>query len=43
MPVQADPEALLDSRPTVRAALDLGAAALRQAGNEDARVLEGGR
>ncbi len=38
MPVQADPEALVDSRPTVRAALDLGAAALREAGIDGGRV-----
>ena len=38
MPVQADPEALIDSRPTVRAALDLGAAALRDAGIDGGRV-----
>ena len=38
MPVQADPEALVDSRPTVRAALDLGAAALRAAGIDGGRV-----
>jgi len=38
MPVQADPEALVDSRPTVRAALDLGAAALRDAGIDGGRV-----
>jgi release factor glutamine methyltransferase len=34
MAVQADPDTLVDSRPTVRAALDLGAAALRDAGIE---------
>jgi release factor glutamine methyltransferase len=38
MPVQADPEALVDSRPTVRAALDLGAAVLRAAGIDGGRV-----
>jgi release factor glutamine methyltransferase len=35
---QADPGTLVDSRPTVRAALDLGAAALRDAGVEGGRV-----
>jgi release factor glutamine methyltransferase len=38
MTVQADPEALLASRPTVRAALDLGATALRDAGVDGGRV-----
>ena len=38
MAVQADPGTLVDSRPTVRAALDLGAAALQDAGIEGGRV-----
>jgi len=38
MVVQADPDTLVDSRPTVRAALDLGAAVLRDAGVEGGRV-----
>jgi release factor glutamine methyltransferase len=38
MSVRADPEALVDSRPTVRAALELGAAALREAGIEGGRT-----
>jgi release factor glutamine methyltransferase len=38
MPVQADPEALGDSRSTVRTALDVGTAALRDAGIDGARV-----
>jgi release factor glutamine methyltransferase len=38
MAVQADPGMLVDSRPTVRAALDLGAAALQDAGIEGGRV-----
>ena len=38
MPGQTDPAALVDSRPTVRAALDLGAAALQDAGIDGGRV-----
>ena len=38
MAVQADPGTLVDSRPTVRAALDLGEAALQDAGIESGRV-----
>ena len=38
MAVQADPGTLVDSRPTVLAALDLGAAALQDAGIESGRV-----
>ena len=38
MTVQADPEALVDARTTVRAALDLGAAALQGAGIDGGRV-----
>lgn len=38
MPGQADPGTLVDSRPTVQAALDLGAAALQDAGIDGGRV-----
>jgi release factor glutamine methyltransferase len=38
MAVQADPGTLVDSRPTVRAALDLGAAALQDAGIDGGRA-----
>jgi release factor glutamine methyltransferase len=38
MPVEADPDTLVESRPTVRAALDLGAAALQDAGVDGGRV-----
>lgn len=38
MPGQTDPGTLVDSRPTVQAALDLGAAALQDAGIDGGRV-----